>query len=234
MKPKDISPRWSWLPLGILAAIVVARYSMPAEAYRQYVEGREQGLVEWLTPVVLLPGIVYGLLILRLRASLPGFQSRLWLLMVTLGAIYMAGEEISWGQWLFHWDTPETYAAINKQSETNLHNSSTLFNQKPRLLLELWVLAGAIRAWYRSYKGRVDDTGTTAYWFWPTLPLALTGLLSALAMMPERVLDWWSVHPPFPFDIDGPEAQELILGVFLSLFLASAHTRLKSLKNDLH
>lgn len=233
MKPKDISPHWSWLSLGILAAIVVARYFMPAEAYRQYVEGREQGLVEWLTPVVLLPGIVFGLLILRLRASLPGFQSRLWLLMVTLGAIYMAGEEISWGQWLFHWDTPEAYAAINKQSETNLHNSSTLFNQKPRLLLELWVLAGAIRAWYRSYKGREDDTGTTAYWFWPTPPLALTGLLSALAMMPERVLDWWSVHPPFPFDIDGPEAQELILGVFLSLFLASAYTRLKALKNDL-
>jgi hypothetical protein len=118
---------------------------------------------------------------------------------------------------------------INKQNETNLHNASTLFNQKPRLLLELWVLAGAIRAWYRAFMGRQNVVGTTAYWFWPTLPLAWSGLLSALVMMPDRMRKWWDIVLPMPFDIRVTEPQELVLGLFLSFYLASAWLRLKSL-----
>lgn len=230
MRNKDISPFWSWLPFALLLGLILARYFMTDEAFQHYVTEREHGIVEWLTPLALLPGIVFGLLALKLWENLPGSASRLWLLLVTLGAFYMAGEEVSWGQWLFYWDTPEAFSAINDQNETNLHNTSSLFDQKPRLLLELWALIGAIRAWYWSFKGRQDDIGTTAYWFWPTLPLAWTGILSALAMMPERMTDWWGVPPPFPFNIDAPETQELILGVFLTFFLASAYTRLKALK----
>lgn len=37
----------------------------------------------------------------------------------------MAGEELSWGQRIFGWSTPENYAKINAQSETNLHNLAT-------------------------------------------------------------------------------------------------------------
>jgi len=45
------------------------------------------------------------------------------LYLILAGAIiFMIGEEISWGQRIFGWTTPETYAEINKQHETNLHN----------------------------------------------------------------------------------------------------------------
>lgn len=37
-------------------------------------------------------------------------------------AFLIAGEELSWGQWIFHWSTPESIAAVNLQQETNLHN----------------------------------------------------------------------------------------------------------------
>lgn len=37
-------------------------------------------------------------------------------------AVFIAGEEMSWGQWLFHWDTPQAIAAANLQGETNVHN----------------------------------------------------------------------------------------------------------------
>ncbi|MHB1055505.1 MAG: hypothetical protein ACYC0K_06520, partial [Thermoleophilia bacterium] len=33
-----------------------------------------------------------------------------------------SGEEISWGQQIFHWDTPEFIKDINVQGETNIHN----------------------------------------------------------------------------------------------------------------
>ena len=36
--------------------------------------------------------------------------------------IFLIGEEISWGQRFFGWETAESFAAINKQEETNLHN----------------------------------------------------------------------------------------------------------------
>lgn len=33
-----------------------------------------------------------------------------------------SGEEISWGQQVFHWETPEFIKEINVQGETNIHN----------------------------------------------------------------------------------------------------------------
>ena len=43
-------------------------------------------------------------------------------LLIAVGAFLVAGEEISWGQRVFGWGTPESLAAINHQAETNVHN----------------------------------------------------------------------------------------------------------------
>lgn len=228
MQPKDISPHWFWLPFGLVAGQLLARYFLPEETYRLHVAS-EYGAVELLTPIVLLPGIVFGVLaVLKYSSQLPTRNSKIWLLMVTFGAFYLAGEEVSWGQWFFMWDTPDALLGVNDQNETNLHNIGTWFDQKPRLLLELWVLIAAFRAWYLSYKGRMDDPQTTAYWFWPGLSLAWTGLFSALVMMPERVRDWWEIRLPNPFDIRVTETQELVLACYLSFYLASLYLQLKS------
>lgn len=228
MNNRDVSPHWFWLPFALVVAQLAARQYMSDEMYRQYFT-TESGVVELLTPVMLLPAVVFGMIILmRLREHLPTLNSRIWVALITFGAFYMAGEEVSWGQWFFYWDTPEAWMQVNDQNETNLHNTSSLFDQKPRLLLELWVLAAAIRAWYRTFKGQQDDAGTTAYWFWPTLPLAWTGLLSAVVMLPERVRDWWGIVLGTPFNIRVTEVQELVLGFYLSLYLGSVLLRLKS------
>jgi hypothetical protein len=225
---REVSPLWFWLPFSLVLLQFVARYISP-EIHDLYIQGhRESGLVEFWTPAALIPGIYFGIKSLRQWEQLPNFSSRMWIAMVTLGAFYMAGEELSWGQWLFHWDTPETCAAINDQNETNLHNTSAWLDQKPRLLLELWALIGAIRIWVLDARGKQTDPGTTAYWFWPSRPLAWTGVLSALVMMPERAKDWWGVRLPAPFDIRVTETQELVLGFFLTFFLASVWLRLRS------
>lgn len=39
------------------------------------------------------------------------------------------GEEISWGQRIFGWDTPEVMQRINSQQETNLHNLRFIHGQ---------------------------------------------------------------------------------------------------------
>lgn len=43
-------------------------------------------------------------------------------ILLAVGIFFLIGEELSWGQRLFGWQTPEAYKEINKQDETNLHN----------------------------------------------------------------------------------------------------------------
>lgn len=73
-------------------------------------------------------------------------------LLAALGSFYISGEEISWGQHLLHWNTPEYWAQYNDQNETNLHNTSGWLDQKPRLLLFVGIvvaglLVPALRRW---------------------------------------------------------------------------------------
>ena len=67
-----------------------------------------------------------------------------WVGIAFICGVYVSGEELSWGQHVFEWGTPEYWEKINDQGETNLHNASSWLDQKPRLLLEIGVLVGGI------------------------------------------------------------------------------------------
>src|SRR5690606_18740736 len=41
---------------------------------------------------------------------------------VALVMLFAGGEEISWGQRIFGWETPQEIADLNDQGETNIHN----------------------------------------------------------------------------------------------------------------
>lgn len=60
---------------------------------------------------------------------------------VTIGCalLFMAMEEISWGQTYLHWATPVDWAAINHQQETTIHN---LVDQNTLDAVSLWVAWG--------------------------------------------------------------------------------------------
>lgn len=81
-------------------------------------EARDVGLSEYGV-VVLLAGcaILFG--VTGWRES--GWN-RLPFALAAAACVVIAGEELSWGQWIFHWDTPEALAAVNLQNETNAHN----------------------------------------------------------------------------------------------------------------
>lgn len=65
-----------------------------------------------------------------------------WIGAFALGCFYIAAEEISWGQSFFAWGTPEFWAGINDQQETNLHNVSTWLDQKPKALVLIGIFIG--------------------------------------------------------------------------------------------
>ena len=77
----------------------------------------EDGLIEYGTALIFL---VAG--ILFLVSALRGALGRVWNVLLGLGSIFIAGEEISWGQRLLGLSTPEGLAESNVQSEINLHN----------------------------------------------------------------------------------------------------------------
>lgn len=131
-----------WLPLLCLALQFLVEAFVPEPLYTRM--HTENGPVEILQCVVLLPALVAGLqLLLRLHFQPPVWIS-VWVLIAVAGCFYVTGEEVSWGQHFLNWNTPEYWASFNDQNETNFHNTSSWLDQKPRLLLELGVIIGGL------------------------------------------------------------------------------------------
>jgi len=65
--------------------------------------------------------------------------------------VVMIGEEVSWGQRIFGWETPSSYAEINMQGETNLHNLATQLFQNV-LYFGGWLLLIAFPFWRNAIK----------------------------------------------------------------------------------
>lgn len=83
---------------------------------------REDGFIENFTIVPLLIAVVIGLRYLfKLARSRSGLFT-LTMLLVVAFSFFVAGEEISWGQRVFHVESPEFFKENNAQQETNLHN----------------------------------------------------------------------------------------------------------------
>jgi len=91
---------------------------------------KESGAVENITAILLAVAIVVTLRALFRRKPDPNTQ--------------FLGEEISWGQHLFQWSTPEAWLEYNDQGETNLHNTSGLFDQVPRTIVTLSIIVGGL------------------------------------------------------------------------------------------
>lgn len=130
------------LPLLLLAAQLIAEKLVTGPMHDQLLT--ENGPVETLQFILLLWAFAVAGLLLAERRFRPPASLNAWILLAALGCLYVGGEEVSWGQHFLNWDTPSYWAALNDQEETNLHNTSAWFDQKPRLLLELGVVAGGL------------------------------------------------------------------------------------------
>ncbi len=106
--------------LPCVLALVAAATVPIRPLYRWLVA--EDSLIEWLQFLCLLGASIF-LTRLTFRLHRTGHR-RMALLygLVTLAAWFLTGEEISWGQRIFGWDTPEALDEINRQGETTLHN----------------------------------------------------------------------------------------------------------------
>lgn len=118
--------------LAALAAALVVVLSYPLMASFDHAVilaiGAEDALVENIGAGAYLVSavILFGLYVRSRKTGgvFCGRQTRGNIYFLLLGALFFvcAGEEISWGQRIFNWDTPALLMEHNAQRETNLHN----------------------------------------------------------------------------------------------------------------
>lgn len=133
---------WLYIPLIALAVQIALEMtlSVPALA-RLHTEGGPHEILQFL--------LISAACLVAVRALFdPAVRADKWIaawfVLAALCSFYVAGEEISWGQHILRWNTPEYWAVINDQNETNLHNTSAWLDQKPRIMLEIGVIAGGV------------------------------------------------------------------------------------------
>lgn len=105
----------------------------------------ENGPIETLQALILIVAIGVALSWFFVKSGKTVLLN-VWFALAALCCFYVAGEEVSWGQHIWNWSTPEYWAQVNDQQETNLHNTSSWLDQKPRLVLEIGIIFGGLIA----------------------------------------------------------------------------------------
>jgi hypothetical protein len=117
MKPYPCRANLTLIPVILAVWLFLFLFYFYGDIYNRIT--LEDRIVEYLSAIFLL------LTSLALSGSsyLSNHRAtRIILLLAALMFFFVAGEEISWGQRIFGWVTPEIWQKINVQQETNLHN----------------------------------------------------------------------------------------------------------------
>jgi hypothetical protein len=185
-----VSLRTAWILAAgpILFAALVALTAIDRPLYRFFIN--EDALVEWIQFGTLVALVPLGMAI---AARLWRRRERSFAIVFALAAVaamFIAGEEISWGQRLLGWATPADLALLNNQGETNIHNIGEVLSFMNLGMFLVTTVAGVIPfVWLWGAGDRPRDVSTMIVV--PPLFLATSFLFAAAfrlfryALMPE-------------------------------------------------
>lgn len=114
---------------------------------------REDSLLEWSQFAAYTLAAMLAALCRRALSRAEIYRAGLAYLLLALGCVLVAGEEISWGQRIFGWGTPDALDRINHQDELTVHNVGRLqdaFN----VLLSCGGLYGVVASWLAARRVR--------------------------------------------------------------------------------
>jgi hypothetical protein len=191
---------WATVALGLLGC--AAMYSLlflPADVFDDLIT--EDGWIEMFGALALFlsAGLAVACLV---RARRRGAPRLLQLSLLGLGLFFFAagGEEISWGQRILDFGTPEDLDRINKQGEFNVHNVSVLGKAPELVFLLVWLLLAVAIPLVAAYGP--ERIRTEVRRLLPIVPAALAVLFVGnyvLAKVFQRIVDasdgWESIYP---------------------------------------
>ncbi|BBK40333.1 hypothetical protein STVA_03530 [Allostella vacuolata] len=217
------------VPVAMLLALLLAgAAAAPVPGAYALLIASEQGVVENATALLALAGLVPALGLIRDRRSLPSRWIVPWIACFMLGLLFIAGEEISWGQQWFRWDTPEWIGAVNTQNETNLHNYAQWTEDLPKTVLSLailltgilwpiWVAAGGPSGWIAR---------SSLHWIWPSAALWPSAVIAFGLRIAERVVaNLPGADSGAPLFRSLREGLELFLILFVVAYLVDLRAR---------
>jgi hypothetical protein len=133
---------WLWLPITFALAFIGIDVFIPLETIDIWYS--ENGLLEIIHTAIICLAALYCVITIQSVLKLADPFLIFWLSVATFGTIYCAGEEISWGQHIFGWQSNEFWSAVNDQGETNFHNTSSWLDQKPRIIVEMGIVISGL------------------------------------------------------------------------------------------
>lgn len=203
-----------WLPLfAVIVTYVLEHVLNTGQIHFMY---SEQGFYENLQFAVLVFAFLVAVsTLIRMDRKFDPLMTA-WVVLASLCCVYVGGEEISWGQQYLQWNTPEYWAAINDQNETNYHNTSSWFDQKPRLVLMIGIgVGGLIVPWLKRNSPAALPKRFTAFYPQPNMWF-LAGLVIGVHLL-DKVVEAFGGNL---FERTS-EQQELYMYYFVLLYLIS-------------
>ncbi len=199
------------------AALVIGAFVVWALADNTslYAWTREDRMIESATAVLFgLASVGFALVAAR-SDFLKEKQNRPRYVMTVCWALLMfvfMGEEISWGQRLFGFETPEGLARINKQNEVNLHNIvvvDTLLGGKYRYLSMMMLTTGLFLPLFAATR---FGKRVIQWWGFPVCPAAYW-LVFVGAYVYGKTVRQFMVHTN-----DASEVREFLMAVGMFCF----------------
>jgi len=135
---------WLWIPIIFVIGQCVLEVVLPRGMMNASLS--ENGPHEILQFLIIASAAFVPIFYFISRKTDKNILYKIWFALAFICCVYVAGEEVSWGQHFFNWGTPESWQAVNDQAETNLHNTSSWLDQKPRLILMIGIVFGTLVA----------------------------------------------------------------------------------------
>ena len=168
----------------------------------------ENGLVEFLQVIFLLISIIFLIKFFKKKYKEISIFGNILIAIYLSGILYYFFEEISWGQHLFGWQTPEFFSHLNHQNETNIHNISSIFNEVPRNLLLIWCSLS-----FFLIKFIKTDLTSLKNFILPNNNLKFISFLILIFFLPNLIIDKLELAPGHPAANDN----EILLNTFFEI-----------------
>ena len=219
------------LPLALLGVIfAIGIFTYDSDFYVTVIRS-ELGLIENGTAILAL--LVAGMAIYAWPKGdimVPQWFFKLWLGFFILGGFLLAGEEISWGQHFFHWQSPNYFRDENLQSETNIHNLWHLSEIIPKFLLHMAAIFGGIIWPLLVLRGILPAPRPPGFFYWllPTQAVLTTASIAIGVRIIERILANMDLRERSMEYKEFKELNELFLILFVVYYLASLAIRARA------
>jgi len=141
------------LPFFLVAVFSYFLYYSDYSTFNKLMR-KENHPVELITFVFLLAGAITGFIFSYKLAKSGEKLVSIFYFIFAFGLLFVAMEEISWGQWIFKFHTPDYMRGLNRQNEFNVHNieSVNLFFEILRVIFGLGGLLSIILSRIKAFK----------------------------------------------------------------------------------